>query len=419
MKQNTLRIINSFVVASAAGCVNIYYTVQRNSIDYQVHPVACLIGSIIPGIIVGFAFYWWDVWRARRKQKKLSSITPQEAARLTTSNIDGQNDDEINGFLGNASARDIQDFILNIHEQSGYIQRARTALDIRLAEDAKITSRRIVHLTWALLVVSVALLTFPFLQMIINKNHEVVKAIANDANTSTVTQTSDNEFDKDKYLAEKGNAEAQYKLSSCYILGKGVTKDKVQAFYWCRKSADQNYAEAQWWLGLCYARGWGVMKDAAEAVKWYLKAAEQNYAPAQYSLGGCYAQGQGVPKDDAEAVKWYRKAAEQNSAEAQYSLGLCYALGWGVMKDAAEAVKWYLKAADQGDFQAQYILGLCYENGDGVATNPVEAYKWFNLASAQGWILATTDRDTLAASMTPDQLAEAQRLSREFQPHKE
>jgi len=49
----------------------------------------------------------------------------------------------------------------------------------------------------------------------------------------------------------------------------------------------------------------------------------------------------------------------------------------------------------------------------------VEAYKWFNLASAQGNINATSDRDNLAASMTPDQIAEGQRLSRGFQPHTE
>ena len=32
---------------------------------------------------------------------------------------------------------------------------------------------------------------------------------------------------------------------------------------------------------------------------------------------------------------------------------------------------------------------------------------------------ATSERDALAALMTPDQIAEAQRLSREFQPHTE
>jgi hypothetical protein len=71
MTQNTHRILNSCGLVIAASGVNIYCTVQRNSIDYQAHPVASIIGSIIPGIIAGFAYYWWVGWRARRKERKL------------------------------------------------------------------------------------------------------------------------------------------------------------------------------------------------------------------------------------------------------------------------------------------------------------------------------------------------------------
>jgi hypothetical protein len=431
MKQNTFRIITSCVVAIVACGVGIYSTVHRNSrnsvdnqinIDYQAHPVASIIGSILPGITVGFAFYWLSGWRAKRKQNKLSSITPKEAASLLASNIDGQYDDVINGFLLNAAARDIQEFILNIHDQSGYIQRARTALDIRLAEDAKIHSRRTVHLTWALLFVSVALLAFPFLQMIISKNHDVVKVVANDAKTNTVTQTADSDFDKYKKLAENGNAEAQDKLGYCYEFGKGVAEDDAEAVKWYRKSADQNYAHAQWWLGDCYQHGWihsVLPKDVTEAVKWYLKAADQGDSRSQYSLGYCYETGEGVAEDDAEAVRWYRKSAEQNWSEAELRLGFCYGSAKGVAEDDAEAVKWYLKAADQGDYAAQFSLGYYYEYGKGVAQNLVEAYKWYNLASVFWGTNATASRDTVAASMTPDQIAEAQKLSSEFKPQKE
>jgi hypothetical protein len=97
-------------------------------------------------------------------------------------------------------ARDIHEFIHNIPEQSGYIQSARAAIEIRLAENAEITTRRIVRLTWALLVVSAALLVFAIWQMIIIKkdadihshqfqtgqNHEGIRAVANDANIKTV-----------------------------------------------------------------------------------------------------------------------------------------------------------------------------------------------------------------------------------------
>ena len=64
-----------------------------------------------------------------------------------------------------------------------------------------------------------------------------------------------------------------------------------------------------------------------------------------------------------------------------------------------------------------------YENGQGVPKGYSQAYMWFNLAAAQGdEDAAFTDgrredaelRDKLAKSMTPDQIAEAQKLSREW-----
>jgi TPR repeat protein len=48
----------------------------------------------------------------------------------------------------------------------------------------------------------------------------------------------------------------------------------------------------------------------------------------------------------------------------------------------------------------------------------VEAHKWFNLAAAGGNLNAAGNRDWLAKKMTPDQLAEAQRLAREWKPKK-
>jgi S1-C subfamily serine protease len=140
---------------------------------------------------------------------------------------------------------------------------------------------------------------------------------------------------------------------------------------------------------------------------------------AQYHLGFCYANSQGVEKDYAEAAIWWRKAAEQGIASAQRDLGVCYTRGDGVIKDAVEAAKWYSRAASQGDAKAQANLGVCYDNGDGVPKDFVKAYEWINLAAAQGDHLAKEYRSTLVYEMTPEQIAEAQELSREFRPCKE
>ena len=259
--------------------------------------------------------------------------------------------------------------------------------------------------------------------------------------------------------AEQNHAEAQYNLGYRYSVGEGVAQNAAEAMKWFRKAAEQNHAASQYSLGVCYTEGDGVAKDAAEAVKWYRKAAEQNYAKAQYNLRVCYYKGDGVAQDTAEAMKWLRKAAEQNYAEAQFHLGCCYVRGDGVAQDAAEAMKWFRKAAEQGDPRcqaalggmhfhgegvprdygmaakwlrraaeqgsdfAQSLLGYAYTYGKGVPRDYVEAYKWYNLAAASSDSTtagrARQSLDDASRDMTPSQIAEAQRLSREFVARKE
>ncbi len=98
-----------------------------------------------------------------------------------------------------------------------------------------------------------------------------------------------------------------------------------------------------------------------------------------------------------------------------------YSEGQGVPQDYAEAVKWFTKAAEQGHAKAQNNLGLMHEEGRGVPQDYVQAHMWYNLAAAgsppgEARDEAAKDRDTVAKLMTPAQIAEAQRLAREWQP---
>ena len=141
--------------------------------------------------------------------------------------------------------------------------------------------------------------------------------------------------------------------------------------------------------------------------------AKQGDAAAQYNLGVCYYNGIGVEKDYVEAVKWYRKAADQGRARAQSTLGVRYANGEGVEKDYVEAVKWFRKAAEQGNAAAQGMLGFHYAKGEGVAKDFMEAYAWLNLASATNENAAKY-RDDLEKKMSPQQVADAQKRTREL-----
>lgn len=110
-----------------------------------------------------------------------------------------------------------------------------------------------------------------------------------------------------------------------------------------------------------------------------------------------------------------RSLAEQGNAKAQFILGVTYNNGTTVPQDYAEAVRWYRKAADQGNADAQYRLGIMYVKGHGISQDQVQAHKWFNLAAALGEDLAAIEaRNTVAKNMTLAQIAEAQRLAREW-----
>ena len=87
---------------------------------------------------------------------------------------------------------------------------------------------------------------------------------------------------------------------------------------------------------------------------------------------------QGVPQDYTEALKWYRMAAVQEYASAQNNLSWLYANGWGLPQD--------------------YVY----------------AHMWANLAAASGSDVAAQNRDNYSQMMTREQIAEAQRLAREW-----
>lgn len=139
-------------------------------------------------------------------------------------------------------------------------------------------------------------------------------------------------------------------------------------------------------------------------------------AAAQDFLKGMEAYWEG---DYAAALQEFRPLAEQGDATAQYNLGLMYYDGEGVPQDYAEAVKWYRLAAEQGRALAQHNLGVMYDKGQGVPQDYVQAHMWFNLAASRhknsdNRENSAKGRDSVAGLMTAAQIAEAQKLAREW-----
>ena len=118
-------------------------------------------------------------------------------------------------------------------------------------------------------------------------------------------------------------------------------------------------------------------------------------------------------------IEQLRLAAEQGDANAQYNLGLTYYNGEGVPQNYQEAVKWYCLAAEQGNADAQFGLGM-HAFDKAVPQDYVQAHKWINLAASRATPEEAGDyrsvRNEVAEQMTASQVAEAQRLAREWQP---
>jgi len=170
-----------------------------------------------------------------------------------------------------------------------------------------------------------------------------------------------------------------------------------------------------------YGRG-----DYATAFRLMKPLAERGDAKAQHNLGVMYDYGRGIPQDYAEASKWYRRAAEQGIPEAQHNLGLMYYQGQGGPQNYTEAAKWYRRAAEQGMADSQVNLGLMYYQGKGVPQDYILAHMWLDLAVSQypasvGNKLneSVRYREIVDSLMTPEQIAEAQRLARKWKPRKE
>jgi len=175
--------------------------------------------------------------------------------------------------------------------------------------------------------------------------------------------------------------------------------------------AESGNAKAQYWIGVMYAHGKGFPTVCRQAVRWYEKAARQGNADAAFNAGFMLYHGWGTDKDECalpadpeRAAPWLKQAAEAGNPRAEFLVARMYATGKGLAPSADAAFDWMRKAAGSGLAEARYELGLMYaEAGD-----RVDAWAWFALLAEQGYPGADMNKGRLAASMSEEQLAEAQ-----------
>ncbi|MSR25270.1 MAG: sel1 repeat family protein [Nitrospiraceae bacterium] len=126
-------------------------------------------------------------------------------------------------------------------------------------------------------------------------------------------------------------------------------------------------------------------------------------------------------RDIPRALEFLNQAAEMGLAQAQTRLGTIYEMREevdGKENDYSRAMFWYKLAAEQNYPEAQFRIGRLYRQGLGVPQDYIIAHFWLNLAAAKNLEYAAYARDDLSKIMSPAQIAEAQRLAREWKPKK-
>lgn len=216
-----------------------------------------------------------------------------------------------------------------------------------------------------------------------------------------------------KKAAEKDNPMAQMILADAYYKGGKIPQNDKEAIRLCKILVDPFPGHGVV-LGDYYSKGVEVPLDHKIAADYFKRAAEYGDETGQMRLAYCYVDGQGVPQSDANAVVWFKKAAEQGNSVAQECLGIAYSIGKGVEEDMVKAAHWRERAANSGNVGCQFKIGVHYLAGQGVPKDNVLAYKWLNIAAASGSEEAGEMREKAASAMTPEQIAEAQKLSREW-----
>jgi TPR repeat protein len=149
-------------------------------------------------------------------------------------------------------------------------------------------------------------------------------------------------------LAERGDAESQYRIGRLYYYGRGVNQDYAEAADWYLRAAELGHARAQSNIAIMYEEGRGLPVDLGQAAKWYAEAADQGRAVSQNNLGRMYEEGRGVEQSDTRAAELYTEAANDGYGEAQYRLARLYEEGRGVPRDEKKAKKLYRRASKNG-----------------------------------------------------------------------
>lgn len=248
--------------------------------------------------------------------------------------------------------------------------------------------------------------------------HEA-KIITNNPDIDALRESFDTTIEKITEKTEQNDAESIYLLGLInfgHITGFEREPNRARAIELIRKAWRLGIVDAGYSLFTVYYNGVVAPANKPLALAYLEASAEKGLIISQRDLGHAYrgADPQGLVEEDIEQARyWFTRAAEQGDAESATQLAGIYHKGLGVERDDEAAFNW-LKRAENMPFEGRMShsgLAMCYEQGIGTEVDLVQAYKYYDLQDPAG----APDKRRLEAMMTPEQVQEAIRLSRERQ----
>jgi len=144
-----------------------------------------------------------------------------------------------------------------------------------------------------------------------------------------------------------GEKEAATLLGYCYWWGIGCDQSYKLAFEaFCKSSDDDRLSNA--YLGSAYSLGRGVVKNKRQAFLHTIKAADLDHMAAQYSAAQFFKNGDGVHKSETFFINYLKFSAEQGMIDAQIELASLYLNGQGVNKNIVNSLQWSIVASKLG-----------------------------------------------------------------------
>ena len=160
-------------------------------------------------------------------------------------------------------------------------------------------------------------------------------------------------FDFQMKLAQKGNAEAQFKVGEMYETGRGVEQNLIEAKRWINKAAAQGNEAAGYKLLYYDLQNNGVTADNKEKLAELQTAAKNGNGYAQYYVGLMHSRGVGLRKSNSTALDWLGKASLVGVTVAEAEIARVNEASQGAQLRAKQEAEKKARAQQEAQRQSQ------------------------------------------------------------------